>query len=89
MNVLSEVVMTAQVECIPTVPPNEKLEHTNQSVYQDVELNGSGKEKMHNGGMKNCPSRPMLRRKVKRKEEGPFEIVCGWIVQHQIGTSSF
>lgn len=27
-----------------------------------------------------------VRRKAKRKEDGPLEIICGWIVQHQIGT---
>lgn len=25
------------------------------------------------------------KKKAKRKEDGPLEIVCGWIVQHQIG----
>lgn len=24
-------------------------------------------------------------RKVKRKDDGPLEIFCGWIVEHQIG----
>ncbi|TAQ84549.1 hypothetical protein B7494_g7127 [Chlorociboria aeruginascens] len=28
-----------------------------------------------------------LKMKVKRKEEGPLEIVCGWAVRHQIGLS--
>jgi len=34
------------------------------------------------------PTRPMInKRKVKRKEDGPLEVVCRWIVQHQIGLS--
>lgn len=26
-----------------------------------------------------------IRRKTKRKEDGPLEIICHWIFQHQIG----
>lgn len=26
-----------------------------------------------------------VKRKAKKKDEGPLEIVCGWIVEHQIG----
>lgn len=29
-----------------------------------------------------------LKRKAKKKDEGPLEIFCGMIVDHQIGTSS-
>lgn len=28
---------------------------------------------------------PSQQIRAKRKEEGPLEIVCGWIVEHQIG----
>lgn len=30
-----------------------------------------------------------VKRKAKKKDEGPLEIVCGWIVEHQIGTTQF
>jgi hypothetical protein len=34
------------------------------------------------------PARTMItKRKAKRKDDGPLEIVCGWIVEHQIGTA--
>jgi acyl-CoA-dependent ceramide synthase len=26
-----------------------------------------------------------VKKKTKQKDEGPLEIVCGWIVEHQIG----
>ena len=26
-----------------------------------------------------------MKRKTRQKDEGPLEIVCGWIVEHQIG----
>ena len=27
-----------------------------------------------------------IKRKTRRKNDGPMEIICGWIVEHQIGT---
>lgn len=29
-----------------------------------------------------------VRRKAKKNEDGPLEIICGWIFQHQIGMLS-
>lgn len=32
---------------------------------------------------------PAAKRKAKKKDDGPLEIVCGMIVEHQIGMSRF
>jgi acyl-CoA-dependent ceramide synthase len=32
------------------------------------------------------PRTLIIKRKAKRKDDGPLEIVCGFIVEHQIGT---
>jgi len=81
-------VMSVQLERIPTIPPNEALGHTYHSVYQNGTANLSAEQhSMQNGGTKSYPTRPIVvRRKAKRKEEGLFEIVCGFVVKHQIGT---
>jgi acyl-CoA-dependent ceramide synthase len=35
------------------------------------------------------PTSPMfLNKKAKRKDDGPVEIICRWIVEHQIGLSA-
>ena len=32
------------------------------------------------------PPTMKIKRKMRRKDDGPMEIVCGWITEHQIGT---
>ena len=71
--------------------PNEKVEveveaeagagfYRNGPNIVSIEHNISG------GASGSFPPRtPLSKRKTKRKEDGPLEIVCGWIVEHQIG----
>ena len=69
---------------------NEKLEAAQQWLHQ----NGNNV-----GGIEYTPAvedaedgyaahTMTIRRKAKRKEDGPLEIICGWIFQHQIGALS-
>jgi acyl-CoA-dependent ceramide synthase len=37
----------------------------------------------HPEGLTASPT--IIKWKAKRKDDGPLEIVCGWIVEHQIG----
>lgn len=44
-------------------------------------------QKLTGGAARDFPARAMvINRKFKRKEDGPLEIFCGWITEHQIGT---
>jgi very-long-chain ceramide synthase len=46
-------------------------------------------QKFNGGDSTAYPERTMIvKRKVKRKDDGPLEIVCGWIVEHQIGSGN-
>ena len=44
-------------------------------------------EQKHNGdsSVRFTPPTMIIKKKAKRKDEGPLEIVCGWIVEHQLG----
>jgi acyl-CoA-dependent ceramide synthase len=70
---------------------NEKdIEDANEWLHKNGN-NIAGIEQKFNGGDSTAyPERTMIvkrnvKRKVKRKDDGPLEIVCGWIVEHQIG----
>ncbi|CZS98010.1 hypothetical protein WAI453_011860 [Rhynchosporium graminicola] len=74
----------------PTIEiQKEKLEVVHKLLHQ----NGNSK-----GGIEYSPAvrdaergypahTMTVKRKTKRKEDGPLEIICGWISQHQIGLS--
>jgi len=34
------------------------------------------------------PPTMKIKRKTRRKDDGPMEIVCGWITEHQIGMAA-
>ncbi|OWP00489.1 TLC domain-containing protein [Marssonina coronariae] len=60
-----------------------KLLPNNGTSYGGIAPNFS-----QDAGEEECTVRTMtVRRKSKRKEDGPVEIICGWIVEHQIGLS--
>lgn len=51
----------------------------------------NGEKKLDLGaGAQQFPARTTMpiKKKAKRKDDGPLEIVCKWIVQYQVGTSS-
>jgi acyl-CoA-dependent ceramide synthase len=41
----------------------------------------------HNGdtSVRFTPRTTITKKKAKRKDDGPLEIVCGWVVEHQLG----
>lgn len=66
------------------------LEDEREIAHQWLHQNGDNVaaiEQKLNGSQKGAyPARTIIvKRKVKRKDDGPLEIVCGWIVEHQIG----
>jgi len=67
---------------------NEKIKTAHEWLYQNGN-NISGIEKNLNGASSGEYSSrtTVIKRKAKRKEDGPLELFCGWIVEHQIGLS--
>ena len=68
--------------------PNEEVDVETESAvfYQNGPSIVSVEHNISGGASETFPPRtPILKRKTKRKEDGPLEIVCGWIVEHQIG----
>jgi acyl-CoA-dependent ceramide synthase len=66
---------------------DEKIEIESEMSYQNGHSIDSIEQKLHAGSSDGYPSRTVvIKRKAKRKDDGPLEIVCGFIVEHQIGT---
>lgn len=67
---------------------NEKLHQAHERLHQNGN-NVSGIEQKFNpkddADEEYAAHTMTVRRKAKRKEDGPLEIICGWIVEHQIG----
>lgn len=78
--------MTATVASFET--QREKLEQAHEWLHQNgnnvlgieqtIGTNDAGEEEY---------AAPMMtvRRRPRRKEDGPLEVICGWIIEHQIG----
>lgn len=67
---------------------NDKLDAAHEWLHQNGNNVTGIEQKLEpgNAGEKEYAAPIMtVRRKVKRKEDGPLEIICGWIVEHQIG----
>ena len=70
----------------PTIPLDEKTKIEPQLSYQNVHNVATIEQKLHEASSDGYPSRTLIiKRKAKRKDDGPLEIVCGFIVEHQIG----
>jgi acyl-CoA-dependent ceramide synthase len=66
--------------------PNEKIEAERDVLYRNRDGIADVEHRINGGAAESFPPRtPILKRKAKRKDDGPLEIVCGWIVEHQIG----
>jgi acyl-CoA-dependent ceramide synthase len=65
---------------------NEKASPAHEWIEENDE-NANGMEKKLNDSISQAyPARTVvINRKVKRKDDGPLELICGWIVEHQIG----
>jgi acyl-CoA-dependent ceramide synthase len=66
---------------------NEKIgTEALDSLHRDSD-NFNCPEQKHNGdsSARFTPHTMIRKKKAKRKDEGPLEIVCGWIVEHQLG----
>jgi len=66
---------------------NEKIqtEALNSLSQESDILNPIGQK--HNGdiSVRFTPRTIITKKKAKRKDDGPLEIVCGWVVEHQLG----
>lgn len=70
--------------------PNEK----HKAAHEWSHLNGNGavsiEERLDHGRTGGLSSSPrFLLKKEKRKDDSALEIVCGWVVEHQIGKFFF
>jgi very-long-chain ceramide synthase len=68
---------------------NEKVSAAHEWIEQNDE-NANGLEKKLNDSISQAyPARTVvINRKAKRKDDGPLELICGWIVEHQIGMTN-
>lgn len=71
--------------------PIEKLdievEAAEDQSFQNGQIVYTEKQKLAGAPSARYPVRTVpVKKKAKKKEDGPLEIVCGWIVEHQIGT---
>jgi very-long-chain ceramide synthase len=65
---------------------NEKASTAHEWIERNEENSNSMEKKLNDGVSQAYPARPVvIDRKAKRKDDGPLEILCGWIVEHQIG----
>lgn len=72
---------------IPTVEAthDEKTETAPEWMHPNGSNGIEIERKFNDAGSKEFASRVIVERKVKRSDDGLLEIVCGWIVDHQIG----
>jgi acyl-CoA-dependent ceramide synthase len=71
----------------PIVIPDEKIEVESEVTYENRHSIDSTELKLNGASAGGFPPRSLIRkRKAKRKDDGPLEIVCGFIIEHQIGT---
>jgi acyl-CoA-dependent ceramide synthase len=72
----------------PNATPYEEIEVEPQPLYQNGNNIDSIEQKLHGASSDGFPPRTLvIKRKAKRKDDGPLEIVCGFVVEHQIGTT--
>jgi acyl-CoA-dependent ceramide synthase len=65
---------------------NERIEAAHVWLPQNGDNVSGIEQKLSGQGSDGFPARTMIiKRKAKRKDDGPLEIVCGWIVDHQTG----
>jgi len=66
---------------------NEKVLAAHEWIEQNDEHTNGLEKKLNESLSQAYPARTVvIDRKAKRKDDGPLELICGWIVEHQIGT---
>lgn len=69
---------------IPT--PVENFEIEPKISYQNAHTIDSIEQKLNRASADRFPPRALIiKRKAKQKDDGPLEVICGFIVEHQIG----
>jgi acyl-CoA-dependent ceramide synthase len=66
---------------------DEEIDIEQKALYQNGKNIDSIEHKIHRSSPSDSypPRSLIIKRKAKRKDDGPLEIVCGFIVEHQIG----
>jgi acyl-CoA-dependent ceramide synthase len=71
----------------PIATKDVEIEADPEVSYQNWKSINSTERKINEASSDAFPPRTLIiKRKAKRKDDGPLEIVCGFIVEHQIGT---
>ncbi len=66
---------------------NEKVSAAHEWIEQNDEHTNGSEKKPNESFSQAYPTRTIvIDRKAKRKDDRPLELICGWIVEHQIGT---
>ena len=71
---------------------DEEAGAANSRLPQNGDRASNGQQKLDLGaGAQQFAARTTtpIKKKAKRKDDGPLEIVCKWIVQYQVGMSSW
>jgi acyl-CoA-dependent ceramide synthase len=70
----------------PVEARDEKVEGAPEVSYESGQGIDSIEQKLNGTSADPFPPRTLIiKRRAKRKDDGPLEIVCGFIVEHQIG----
>jgi very-long-chain ceramide synthase len=65
---------------------DEKASAAHEWIEQNDEHTNGLERNLNDSVSQAYPTRTVvIDRKAKRKDDGPLEIFCGWIVEHQIG----
>jgi acyl-CoA-dependent ceramide synthase len=65
---------------------SETLEAAHEWLHQNGNNVAGIEQKLSYRDSEEFPARQMIiKRKVKKKQDGPLEIICGWVVENQIG----
>jgi SPX domain protein involved in polyphosphate accumulation len=67
---------------------NQRVEAAQEWLRKNCDNISGIEQKLAGGDEAGFPAPTMsIKRKTRRKDDGPVEILCGWIVEHQIGMS--
>lgn len=71
-------------------PTDTPLNGSVEAAHEWLHRNGNNvagiEQKLNGGDTEGFAARKMvIKRKIKKKDDGPLEIVCSWVVENQIG----
>jgi len=64
---------------------DEKVSHPHTWIEHNDEPTNGMAGKLNESVSRTYPVHRVTDRKAKRKDDGPLEILCAWVVEHQIG----